>query len=80
MTKERIASSVALPPAFLMTCASPSANPAYLAGTKRASIHVNIAKPRAGGNANSDKPPKVDTYASFAETTSWYIFDILSLL
>jgi hypothetical protein len=32
MTSDRIASSLARPPALRMTCASPSASPAYFAG------------------------------------------------
>src|SRR5262249_6900290 len=33
MTSDRMASSLARPPAFRMTCASPSDSPAYLAGS-----------------------------------------------
>ena len=51
MTRERIASSEARPPALRMTCASPSARPAYFAGSRRASMQVRMAKPRAGGRA-----------------------------
>src|SRR5471032_1507602 len=47
------ASSLARPPALRMTWASPSDNPAYLAGSSRASMHVSIAKCRAGGSASS---------------------------
>lgn len=43
-TSERIASSVARPPAFLITCASPSAKPAKAAGLSLASMQVSTAK------------------------------------
>jgi len=49
ITSERIASSLARPPALRMTWASPSARPASLAGSIRASMQVRMAKPRAGG-------------------------------
>ena len=58
MTSERIASSLARPPALRMTWASPSARPAYLAGSRRASMQVRIAKPRAGGIPSSPLAPK----------------------
>src|SRR2546426_5940972 len=47
MTRERSASSLARPPALRITWASPSASPAYLAGSRRASMHVRIVKWRA---------------------------------
>ena len=50
MTSERIASSLARPPALRMTWASPSLSPAYFAGSSRASMQVRIAKRRAGGS------------------------------
>ena len=40
MTRERIASSLARPPALRMTWASPSARPAYFAGSSLASMQV----------------------------------------
>ena len=40
MTRDRMASSLARPPALRMTWASPSLRPAYLAGSSRASMHV----------------------------------------
>jgi hypothetical protein len=49
-----MASSVARPLALRITCASPSARPAYFAGSRRASIHVRIANPRAGGKLDFD--------------------------
>ena len=57
MTSERIASSLARPPALRMTWASPSSRPAYLAGSRRASMQVRIAKRRAGGRARSAFAP-----------------------
>jgi hypothetical protein len=49
MTSERIASSLARPPALRITCASPSRKPANFAGSSRASMQVRMAKRRAGG-------------------------------
>jgi hypothetical protein len=48
MTSERMASSVARPPAFRITWASPSARPAYLAGSRRASMQVKMANSLPG--------------------------------
>src|SRR5271167_835448 len=70
MTRERIASSLARPPALRMTWASPSARPAYLAGSRRASIQVRMAKLRAGGRARLALAPKLAAYDSLAERTS----------
>src|ERR1700686_3253353 len=70
MTKERIASSLARPPAFRITCASPSARPANLAGSSRASMHVRTAKPRAGGRASLPLSPKLEAYDSLDLSTS----------
>ena len=53
MTSERMASSLARPPALRITWASPSLSPAYFAGSRRASMHVRIANRRAGGSASS---------------------------
>jgi hypothetical protein len=64
-----MASSLARPPAFLITWASPSLKPAYFAGSKRASMHVRMAKWRAGGSGNSDFPPNVAAYSSLACST-----------
>src|SRR5215468_6943285 len=50
MTSDRIASSLARPPALRITCASPSTSPANLAGSRRPSMQVRIAKCRAGGH------------------------------
>ena len=66
MTRERMASSLARPPALRMTCASPSLSPAYLAGSSRASMQVRIAKRRAGGRARSAVEPKEAAYDSLA--------------
>src|SRR6266550_3083831 len=66
MTNDRMASSLARPPALRITCASPLLNPAYLAGSSRASMQVRIAKPRAGGSASSLLAPKLAAYSSLA--------------
>jgi hypothetical protein len=58
ITSERIASSLARPPALRITCASPSASPANLAGSSRASMQVSTAKRRPGGIGNSALAPK----------------------
>src|SRR4029079_1911013 len=76
MTSERIASSLARPPALRMTWASPSARPAYLAGSRRASMQVRIAKRRAGGRARSAFAPKDIAYAALAARTSSRTWDI----
>src|SRR5580658_4445623 len=65
-----MASSLARPPALRMTWASPSDNPAYFAGSRRASMHVRIAKPRAGGSARSFLAPKSEEYLLLAAMTS----------
>src|SRR5579863_1318690 len=65
-----MASSLARPPALRITCASPSARPAYLAGSSRASMQVRIAKRRAGGRANVPLSPKLALYFWFASSTS----------
>src|SRR6476659_2189898 len=70
MTSERIASSLARPPALRTTWASPSLRPAYLAGSRRASMHVRMPKRRAGGSARSFFAPNAEAYASFACSTS----------
>ena len=59
MTSERMASSLARPPALRMTWASPSARPANLAGSSRASMQVRMAKRRAGGIASLALSPKL---------------------
>src|SRR5258705_283364 len=55
MTSERMASSLARPPALRMTWASPSARPANLAGSRRAALQVGVAKP--GGRGGAASPP-----------------------
>ena len=70
MTSERMASSLARPPAFRITCASPSPSPAYFAGSSRASMQVRMANPRAGGRARSALSPNPSAYASLACRTS----------
>src|SRR5215475_7091634 len=69
MTSERIASSLARPPALRITCASPSLRPANFAGSSRASMQVRIVNLRAGGIAS---PPwsKSEAYWSLALRTS----------
>jgi Integrase core domain len=59
ITSERMASSVARPPALRITCASPSTRPAYFAGSSRASMHVRMAKCRAGGSGSLPFAPKL---------------------
>ena len=58
ITSERIASSLARPPALRITWASPSARPAYLAGSRRASMQVRMAKRRPGGSGKAPLSPK----------------------
>src|SRR6202011_1144644 len=70
MTSERMASSLARPPALRITWASPSARPAYFAGSRRASIQVRIAKRRLGGSGRLPLSPKFSAYLAFAATTS----------
>src|SRR5436309_850106 len=70
ITNERRASSLTRPPAFRITWASPSARPAYFAGSSRASIQVRRAKCLAGGIASCPLLPKFFAYASFAASTS----------
>jgi len=65
-----MASSLALPPAFLITCASPSARPAYFAGSKRASIQVRMAKLLPGGMERLPSSPNSAAYTAFADSTS----------
>ena len=57
ITSERSASSLARPPALRITCASPSASPASLAGSSRASMQVRIANRRAGGRGSRPLSP-----------------------
>jgi hypothetical protein len=52
-----MASLLARPPALRMTRASPSARPANLAGSSRASMQVRMAKRRAGGSAGARRLP-----------------------
>src|SRR5215471_5074379 len=70
ITSDRIASSLARPPAFRITCASPSARPAYFAGSRRASIQVRMAKRRLGGSGRLPLSPKLSAYLAFAASTS----------
>src|SRR5262249_31346986 len=53
MTRERIASSDARPPALRIMCASPMSRPSACSGWIRASIHVSTARCCAGGIALS---------------------------
>ncbi len=57
-TSERIASSVARPPAFRNTCAPPSVSPANLAGSRRASMQVRTANLQPGGRGRAAFAPK----------------------
>src|ERR1700730_4077858 len=70
MTSDRMASSLARPPAFRITWASPSARPAYFAGSRRASIQARIAKWRLGGSGRLPLSPKFSAYFAFAASTS----------
>src|ERR1700731_721474 len=70
ITRDRMASSLARPPAFRITWAAPSARPAYFAGSRRASIQVRIAKWRLGGNGRLPLSPKFSEYFAFAASTS----------
>src|ERR1700730_12841469 len=65
-----MASSLARPPAFRITCASPSANPAYFAGSSLASMQVRMAKCLAGGKASFALSPNPAAYLAFAARTS----------
>src|ERR1700747_1900953 len=80
MTRERIASSLARPPALRITCTSPSASPANFAGSRRASIQVKMANWRAGGIASFDFSPNVSAYDLFAFRASSRILDIIHLI
>src|SRR5262245_23340658 len=70
MTRERMASSLARAPALRITCASPSERPANLAGSKRASMQVRMAKRRAGGMASLLFSPKLVAYLELDSRTS----------
>src|SRR5260221_11840463 len=62
-----MASSLARPPAFRMTCASPSSRPVNFAGSRRASMQVRMASRRRGaitGFADSRKPAAYALLAS----------------
>src|SRR5450432_596468 len=69
-----MASSLARPPALRITGASPSAKPAYFAGSRRASMHVRIANRLPGGSGSFPFSPKLFTYWLFAERTSLSIW------
>src|SRR5215469_14533348 len=70
MTNDRIASSLARPPALRITWASPSDKPAYFAGSRRASIQVRMAKRRLGGRGRLPLSSKLSAYLAFAASTS----------
>src|ERR1700749_4790144 len=70
ITNDLMASSLARPPALRITWASPSARPAYFAGSRRASIQVRIAKWRLGGSGRLPLSPKFSAYLVFAASTS----------
>ena len=65
-----MASSLALPPAFLMTCASPSVIPAKPAGSSLASMHVSMAVFLAGGMARSPLFPNFSEYLVLERNSS----------
>src|ERR1700730_16695033 len=70
ITSDRMASSLARPPAFRITWASPSTRTAYFAGSRRGSMQVRIAKWRLGGNGRLPLSPKCSAYLAFAASTS----------
>ena len=80
MTRDRMASSLALPPALRMTWVSPSVRPANFAGSSLASMHVRIAKRREGGMGNFPFFPNRLPYSRFAARTSFTILLITRLL
>src|SRR5215204_628543 len=53
IARDRISSSVMTPPAFRITCASPSSSPRILCTSRRASMHATSATPLAGGSGRS---------------------------
>ena len=57
IASERIASSVATPPALRMTWASPSSRPRIFAGSRRASMQASTATLRAGGSGSGPWNP-----------------------
>jgi hypothetical protein len=69
MSSERKASSVTIPPAFRIMCASPVFNPSACSTVSCASMHVTIASLRAGGMGKS-LSLKSCAYCRFARTTS----------
>src|ERR1700747_2399670 len=77
ITSDRMASSLARPPALRITGASPSARPAHLSGSRRASIQVRIAKRRLGGSGRLPLSPKFSAYLVFAANTSSRILVIV---
>src|SRR6516165_3999664 len=56
-----------------MTWASPSDSPAYFAGSRQASMQVNMVNRRAGGRASLPLSPKCSVYVLFADSTSFKI-------
>src|SRR3982074_1433594 len=79
MTSERMASSLARPPALRITWASPSARPAYFAGSRRASIQVRIAKWRLGGKGRVAFFPQISSCFGVAAHPSLTVFGSLPL-
>ena len=79
MTRDRIVSSLALPPALRMTCASPSDRSANFAGSILASMHVRIANRLEGGMGNVPLFPNRSAYSRFAASTSSTILLIVAL-
>src|SRR4051812_18476078 len=65
MMRERIASSVAMPPALRITWASPVLKPRIWSGMSRASMQASTANFRAGGIGRSPSW-KLLAWASFA--------------
>src|SRR4051812_27680978 len=69
IASERIVSSVTTPPAFRMTCASPSFSPRTFVGISRASMHATTASLRPGGIGRSPLS-KLEEYCSALRRTS----------
>ena len=53
--RERMTSSVASPPAFRMTWASPVRSPRAASTSTRASMQAMIARPRSGAAVSADR-------------------------
>src|ERR687897_284280 len=70
MASDRIASSVTTPPAFRITCASPTSRPSARAGSSLASMQARTATCVAGGMARSPLPNPAAYLSLFARNSS----------